>query len=173
MRKVSERYLWSPEYTGKIQFYQPVVHDDNLVHFALINSENIVVQTVQINPSDCLGDDNFHSESKGIEFCNKLWGTPEGYCWKQTFRNDQGRGYYGVPGSTWDEAKQIFLVPKPFEGWVINENNLWESPTEKPLGSYIWADNIQDWVLESNYTTVIGVDGHNTVLDDDGHPLEL
>jgi hypothetical protein len=165
--------MWSPEYTGKVQFYQPVMHDDFLVHMALINLDNVVVQTIQLNPSDCFDENNLHSETKAIELCNKIVGTPDGHFWKQTFRNDIDRGYYGVPGSTWDDTKQIFLVERPFKGWVVNENNFWESPTDKPLGSYIWSDAVEDWVLETNYTTVIGVDGINTILDEDGNPLDL
>lgn len=172
MQKITERVVWSPEFVGKLKFYQPVFHDDKMKHFALIGPDNKVVLVNIVYPENCLDSNNLHSESIGIQFCNNFWGTPDGHIWKETFRNDQGRGYYATIGSTWDSEKQIFIVPQPFKGWVLDENGYWETPTAKPLGSYAWNENIEDWSIATEYHPVT-VDGYTVLYDSDGYPVEI
>lgn len=172
MRKVTERTDWSADFTGKLRYYQPVFHDDNMKHFALIGPDNIVVSVNVLTPESCFDENNLHSETVGIEFCNKLWGTPDGHFWKETFKNDQGRGYYGVVGSEWDNGRQIFIIPQPHTGWILADDGIWESPTEKPAGLYGWDESTGDWAIIENYK-VININNESHIYDDDGNLLEI
>jgi hypothetical protein len=173
MKKILERNQWSPDFTGKIRFYQTIFPDDKQKHFALIGPDNIVVDVYVLNPESCFDQDNLHSENVGIEFCNKMWGTPEGHFWKQTFKNDEARGYYGFSGSTWNSEKQIFIIPQPVAGVILAEDGVWETPTPKPLGSFHWDPNIQDWAAIENYNVVVDPDGISHIYDDDGNLIEI
>ena len=58
------------------------------------------------------------------------------------------KNYAGV-GYTFDEARDAFIPPKPFESWVLNEEScLWESPVEYPAdgGMYSWDEATLTWI---------------------------
>jgi hypothetical protein len=79
-----------------------------------------------------------------------------GDVYKQTSYNTQGgvhllggtpfrKNYAGI-GYTYDEQRDAFIAPKPFNSWILNENTcLWESPTPKPEGFYTWNEDNQSW----------------------------
>lgn len=50
-------------------------------------------------------------------------------------------------GSTYDIIKDKFIEPKPYESWVLNEDDIWESPdglSEKE--GFWWNEVTQEWV---------------------------
>ena len=56
------------------------------------------------------------------------------------------RGNYAGIGFTWDQDNEVFIPPKPFASWTLNENIWnWEAPLEKPSDSnsvlYYWDEN--------------------------------
>lgn len=59
------------------------------------------------------------------------------------------RGNYAGIGFTYDEVRDAFIPPKPFESWVLDENTfLWEAPIPYPEDEkvYEWDENVIDWV---------------------------
>ena len=80
--------------------------------------------------------------------------------WVQTSYNTVGgqhvlggtplrKNYAGV-GYTYDEGKDAFIPPSPFESWVLNETTcLWEAPVSPPddydNGNYRWNEEDQTW----------------------------
>ena len=57
--------------------------------------------------------------------------------------------YAGI-GFTYDEERDAFVPPKPFESWVLNEETcLWEAPLPYPDdgGSYSWNEDLLAWEL--------------------------
>ena len=61
------------------------------------------------------------------------------------------RANFAGPGFTYDRTKDVFIPPKPFNSWVLNETTyLWESPTPMPVGSNLsqWDDENQVWKTE-------------------------
>ena len=56
--------------------------------------------------------------------------------------------YAGI-GFTYDEARDAFIPPKPFESWVLDEATcLWEAPVPYPEDGkdYRWDEETQSWV---------------------------
>ena len=92
-----------------------------------------------------------------------------GDVYKQTSYNTYGGVHYtdGVPsedqrkalrfnyagiGFTYDEARDAFIPPKPFESWILDETTcLWEAPIPYPGDgeSYTWDEDAGDWVIVS------------------------
>jgi hypothetical protein len=76
-------------------------------------------------------------EVNGIDFLTKLTGWA---IWKQTSYNTHGgvhssggtplrKNHAGI-GYTYDEDRDAFIPPKPFNSWVLNESTcLWEAPS--------------------------------------------
>ncbi len=58
------------------------------------------------------------------------------------------KNYAGI-GFTYDEARDAFIPPKPFDSWVLNEDTcLWDAPVAYPEdgGVYTWDEDARDWI---------------------------
>ena len=58
------------------------------------------------------------------------------------------KNYAGV-GYTYDEERDAFIAPKPFESWLLNEKSCqWEAPILKPTDGkfYKWDEESLSWV---------------------------
>ena len=119
-----------------------------MAHFALINSQNIVIGINSINNSD-ITINNSENEQLGIDFLtNEINITtiyPNCVLIRQTSYNFNFRNKYAGLGDTWDEINNVFISPKPFEDWVLN-NFKWVAPINYPNDgdSYVWENN--EWV---------------------------
>ena len=57
------------------------------------------------------------------------------------------KNYAGI-GYTYDEVKDAFIPPQPFNSWILNEDTcLWNPPTPCPQDKnlYIWNEDILNW----------------------------
>jgi len=120
-----------------------------MANFAFINSQNIVIGINSINNSD-ITINNSENEQLGIDFLtNEINITtiyPNCVLIRQTSYNSNFRNKYAGLGDTWDETNNVFISPKPFEDWVLNNNFKWEAPINYPNDgdSYVWENN--EWV---------------------------
>ena len=58
------------------------------------------------------------------------------------------KNYAGI-GFTYDEERDAFIPPKPFESWVLNEDTcLWDAPVPYPTDGaiYTWDEEAEAWV---------------------------
>lgn len=82
-----------------------------------------------------------------------------GDVYKQTSYNTYGgvhlldgtpfrKNFAGI-GYTYDETRDAFIPPQPFNSWSLNEQTcLWEAPTAMPMDGnvYVWDESQQEWV---------------------------
>lgn len=64
------------------------------------------------------------------------------------------KNYAGV-GYTYDEQRDAFIPPQPFESWTLDEQTcLWNSPTPMPTDGkpYRWDENTLSWVVLESAT---------------------
>ena len=57
------------------------------------------------------------------------------------------KNYAGI-GYTYDESRDAFISPKPFESWVLDENSCcWKSPVNYPQDGkfYNWNEQTLSW----------------------------
>ena len=131
-----------------------------MASFAKIGLNNKVIE-VQSVVNEVLHDSNgVEQESIGIDFLTKLTGYP---VWKQTSYNTHGgvhnnngtpfrKNHAGI-GYTYDEDRDAFIPPKPFNSWILNEDTCnWESPIPLPSDAsidkrYKWNEQNQSWDL--------------------------
>ena len=62
------------------------------------------------------------------------------------------KNYAGI-GFTYDEERDAFIPPQPFESWVLNEDTcLWEAPIPYPEDGevYIWNEATEAWEQINN-----------------------
>jgi hypothetical protein len=62
------------------------------------------------------------------------------------------KNYAGI-GFTYDEERDAFIPPQPFESWVLNEDTcLWDAPVPYPTDGavYVWDEDSLDWIEVEN-----------------------
>jgi hypothetical protein len=110
-----------------------------MAHFAKIKN-NIVENVVVVS------NDIATSEQAGIDFLNNLYGTKD--VWKQTSYNGNIRKNYAGIGYTYDEARDAFIAPKPYDSWILDEDTcIYQPPVPIPNDGkhYSWNEENQSW----------------------------
>jgi len=124
-------------------------------HFAKLNENNIVTFVTVGRQED---------DGKEQELCDRT-----GDVYRQTSYNTRGGVHYGPDGEpsadqskalrknyagigfTFDEQRDAFIPPKPYDSWVLNEDTcLWDAPVPYPSDGemYVWDEAAQQWVTE-------------------------
>jgi len=105
-----------------------------MAHWAEIDKNNVVTR-VTVGSND--------EPDEGYQWLiDNLGGT-----WLQTSYNASIRKNYAGVGFTYDETRDAFIPPKPFESWVLDEDTcLWVAPVPMPKGDYVWDEEAGEWV---------------------------
>ena len=117
-----------------------------MAHFAELDVENNVLRVVVIDNKDCQNAVGEESESIGSAFCSSLFG--ENTYWKQCSYNGNIRKNYPSVNFKYDESRDAFIPPMPFESWSINEDTCeWQAPIDYPNDGnyYIWDEENINW----------------------------
>ena len=116
-----------------------------MASFAKIGLNGKVIEVLSV-VNEVLHDANgVEQEVNGIDFLTKLTGWS---IWKQTSYNNNIRKNFAGIGFTYDEDRDAFIPPKPFNSWVLNEDTcLWEAPVAIPTdgNNYNWNETNQTW----------------------------
>lgn len=116
-----------------------------MAHFAQLDENNVVLQVIVVG-NEYLLDNGVEREDLGVQFCVDTFG---GGTWKQTSYNHSFRKQYAQVDGTYDSVNNVFISPKPYPSWVLNENFDWVAPVPDPsevLGDYIWDEASLSWV---------------------------
>ena len=117
-----------------------------MAHFAKLGTGNIVEQVIVVS------NDIAISEQAGSDFINKLYNTRD--VWKQTSYNNNIRKNFAGIGYQYDQTRDAFIAPKPFNSWILNEDTCnWESPVPMPNDvsadrQYKWNESIVNWEIK-------------------------
>ena len=108
-----------------------------MAHFAEI-IDGVVQRVIVVHDND---------EANGAQFCHDLLGGE----WLQCSYNNRIRKQFPSAGFTYDDVRDEFVAPQPFESWTLDENNDWQPPTPKPSsgGPYRWSEEDLEWVAIS------------------------
>ena len=128
-----------------------------MASFAKIGLNSKVIEVLSVHNNVLKDSNGVEQEVIGIDFLTKLTGYP---VWKQTSYNTHGgvhssggtplrKNHAGI-GYTYDETRDAFISPKPFNSWVLNEDTcLWEAPIQYPSDGnlYKWNEQNNSWIL--------------------------
>jgi hypothetical protein len=121
-----------------------------MAHFAKLGTGNIIENVISINNSVITDSNGIEQEQLGVDFINKLYNTRD--VWKQTSYNRNFRKNYAGIGYQYDQQRDAFIAPKPFNSWILNEDTcLWEAPIARPQDDnrYTWNESTLTWdILE-------------------------
>ena len=120
-----------------------------MAHFAKLGVGNKILRVAVVS------NDVATTEQAGVDFLNSLYGSRD--VWKQTSYNGNIRKNFAGVGYTYDQTRDAFIPPKPFNSWTLNETTcLWEAPVAKPEltqeqidnnNYYIWNEETKQWDL--------------------------
>jgi hypothetical protein len=116
-----------------------------MAHFAKLGVGNIVEQVIVVS------NDIAINEQAGIEFLNNLY-KDRNIVWKQTSYNNNIRKNFAGIGYQYDQQRDAFIAPKPYNSWILNEQTCsWEAPVAKPNDGqvYQWNESTKTWDLIS------------------------
>jgi len=118
-----------------------------MAHFAKIGLNSKVIEVQTIHNNELLDADGIEQEVNGVNFLTRLTGWA---IWKQTSYNNNIRKNFAGIGYTYDEDRDAFIPPKPFNSWTLNEDTcLWEAPVTYPNDGqlYYWNETNKTWEL--------------------------
>ena len=93
-----------------------------MAHYAFLDENNIV--------TDVITGRNEWEVVDGVSDWEKWYGNFRGQRCLRTSYNGNIRGTYACVGSFYDEEKDVFIPPKPGDGWILGDNLLWYLPEE-------------------------------------------
>ena len=131
-----------------------------MASFAKIGLNSKVMSVHSVHNNELKDSNGVEQENIGIEFLTNLHGWA---IWKQTSYNTYGgvhllggtplRKNHAAIGFKYDEDRDAFIPPKPFNSRILNEDScLWEAPVVKPDDGnyYNWNEETTSWDLIDN-----------------------
>jgi hypothetical protein len=118
-------------------------------HYAKVK-DGIVVSVI-VAEADFFTNGHFVDTSPGT-WIQTSYNTRGGVHYGQDGQPDGGtalRGNYAGLGYIYDSQRDVFISPKPYNSWILNETTyLWSAPIEKPTDDkkYMWDENTINWV---------------------------
>jgi len=110
-----------------------------MAHYAFIDENNVVTEVITgIDETELI--EGLDTETWYGNFRNQV-------CKRTSYNNNYRKNYAGI-GYTYDEERDAFIPPKPFNSWILNEETcLWEAPVAYPDDdkSYIWNEDTVSW----------------------------
>jgi len=116
-----------------------------MAHFAILKTGNIVDKVVVVS------NDIATTEQAGIDFLRKTFNDNHLVAIQTSYNNNIRKNFAGI-GDQYDQQRDAFIAPKPFNSWILNENTCrWEAPTPMPTDGqrYIWNESTKTWDLIS------------------------
>lgn len=118
-----------------------------MAHFVKLDENNIVTEVHVVSNDDIMNLEFPASEPVGIQFLKNIFGSDT--VWKQTSYNSNFRFRYAGIDYIYDESKDVFLTPKYYDSWVLNEQTLsFQPPIAYPTDGklYMWDETTTSWV---------------------------
>ena len=120
-----------------------------MAHYCFLNMQNIVTEVI-VGKDEKDGQTNWeiHYGNFREQVCKRTSYNTIGGVHKNggvPFR----KNYAGI-GYSYDETRDAFIPPKPFDSWILNETTcLWEAPVEYPEDGqqYTWNEELGTWDL--------------------------
>jgi hypothetical protein len=123
-----------------------------MAYFAKLGTGNIIEKVISINNTVITDSNGVEQEQLGVDFINKLYNTRD--VWKQTSYNNNFRKNYAGIGYQYDQTRDAFIAPKPFNSWILNEDTCnWNAPVAMPIddNKYKWNEQTLSWdLVQSN-----------------------
>jgi hypothetical protein len=111
-----------------------------MAHYAYLDENNIVIAvTVGKDETELIN---------GLD-TETYYAQATSYTVKRTSYNGNIRKNYAGIGYYFDEARDAFIAPKPYDSWILDEETCrWQAPTPMPEDGklYGWDEESLSWI---------------------------
>ena len=124
-----------------------LLYQTNMAHYALLDQDNIVINIIVGNDeTDEIDWEKIYEDNTGLKCKRTSYNTFGG-------EHRQGgipfRKNYASYGHSYDENRDAFIPPKPYESWILDEETcLWIPPIPDPSVEgdyYFWNEETVSW----------------------------
>jgi len=116
-----------------------------MAHYAYLDSNNVVVK-VLTGVDETVTQNGVGGSSEAWEQFYESQEWHAGLTCKRTSYNGNIRKQYAGIGFIYLPDADVFVLPKPYGSWTLDENHDWQPPTPKPEGNYAWFEPNQQWI---------------------------
>lgn len=114
-----------------------------MAHYAWLDENNIVVNVTVGVDEDLI--------QQGVGGSSEAWETfysqATGYNIKRTSYNHRIRKQYAGIGYIYNPVADVFISPKPYPSWSLDDSFDWQPPTPYPSqGIWNWDESTLSWV---------------------------
>ena len=122
-----------------------------MAHYAFLDENNTVVEVIVGRNEDEIVDgisdwESHYSEVRGLRCLRTSYNTVFN---SHINGGSPYRGNYAIVGGTYNEERDIFLPPKPYPSYILDETILqWKAPVDRPEvegKSYVWDEDSINW----------------------------
>ena len=109
-----------------------------MAHYAFLDGNNIVTEVITgIDETELI---------EGLD--TETWyGNFRGQTCKRTSYNGNIRQRFAGIGYFYDSVNDVFIAPKPYPSWSLDEKFDWQPPTPMPEeGFWTWDEDLCEWV---------------------------
>ncbi len=110
-----------------------------MAHYAFITNGIVTEVITGIDETELI--EGLDPETWYGNFRNQL-------CKRTSYNNNIRFNYAGI-GNSYDEVRDAFIAPKPFDSWVLDEATCqWAAPIAYPQNGkkYIWNEQEVNWL---------------------------
>ena len=108
-----------------------------MAHYAFLDENNIVTEVITgIDETELI--EGLDPETWYGNFKNQT-------CIRTSYNHQIRKQYAGI-GYSYDPVADVFIAPKPFPSWVLDNNHDWQPTTPKPEGLYSWDESTLSWI---------------------------
>jgi hypothetical protein len=110
-----------------------------MAHYAFLDENNVVTEVIPgVDETEVI--EGLTPEVWYGNFRNQV-------CVRTSYNNNIRKQYAGI-GYTYNETADVFIAPKPFPSWSLDENYDWQAPIDYPADGkdYSWDEANQVWV---------------------------
>jgi len=110
-----------------------------MAHYAFLDENNVVTEVIvgidETELIEGLSPEQWYGDFRGQR------------CVRTSYNNNIRKQYAGI-GYTYDATADVFIAPKPFASWSLDENYDWQAPIDYPADGkrYSWDEANQVWV---------------------------
>ena len=124
-----------------------------MAHYALLNNNNEVIQVITGVDENIVQTDLDGTQVGGTSeaweqfYASRPWLNATS-CKRTSYNGNIRKNYAGI-GFTYDETRDAFIAPKPFNSWILDEDTCqWQAPTPQPIVEgkrYYWSEDDLFW----------------------------
>ena len=112
-----------------------------MAHYAFLDDNNVVTEVItgidETEFIEGLDTETWYSNFRGQT------------CKRTSYNNNIRKQFAGI-GYTYDAINDVFISPKPYPSWSLDQNFDWQAPTQMPTeGRWYWDEDSLSWLEQS------------------------